>query len=651
MREEYYNTLYNNMLSLIEKLNYHTKLYEEGKYKPGVSISDAEWDEMYFTLQNIEKELNVYLPNSPTQSVQYHVVNELRKVKHNHPMLSLDKTKDWNTFIHYFMNKDVVGMLKLDGLTCSLHYVDGVLIGAETRGNGEEGEDIFHNALVVKNIPNRINYTDELIIDGEIICTIKNFEEFKQDYANPRNFAAGSIRLLDAKECAARNLKFVAWNVVKGPCDTVIENFAKIFNLGFTVVPWVSSWDWDSKDFLLEKATELGYPIDGLVGRFNNIEYGESLGSTGHHSKAAYAFKFCDEIYETELLDIEWTMGRTGVLTPVAIVNPIEMDGCEVTRASLHNISIMHDTLGLPYVGQKVEIFKANEIIPQIKRGDAPIVGKKLDYIEIPTICPICGGQLMRSRETDTEVLKCTNSECIGQLINRLDHFAGKKGLDIKGLSKATLEKLIEWGWVSQPADLYSLQCHRTDWINKPGFGQKSVDNILEAIEASRCPKLDSFISALGIPMIGRTISKSLINHIESYEDFREKAKTHWDFTTIEGIAWEKASAIWNFNFDEADAVNECMITYNIASTPNYSMSLEGETICITGRLIKFKNRNDLITEIESRGGKVTSAVSKNTTYLINNDINSTSTKNITATRLGIPIITEEEFFNLYLTN
>ena len=641
------------MNNLIDMLNYNTQLYDEGK----PVISDKEWDEMYFRLQYLEASFGIYLPGSPTQKVNYTLVNELKKVKHNHPMLSLDKTKDWHEFLHYFSSqdpsKDVVGMLKMDGLTCSLKYSNGMLVAAETRGNGEIGEDILHNAQVIKNIPKRIDYKYDLILDGEIICTYQDFEEFSKDYANPRNFAAGSIRLLDNKECEKRKLQFIAWNVVQGPYKKVIDNFNTIKKLGFTVVPWTSSFDWDAKDFLIEQAKELGYPIDGLVGRFNDMLYGESLGSTDHHSKAAYAFKFYDEEYGTWLRDIEWTMGRTGTLTPVAIFHTVDTGDSLIERASLHNISVMKETLGTPYQGQSIVVCKMNEIIPQVLSGGIPECKADIEGLEfkIPTECPVCGAPLIISCEADSEILKCINPECEGQLLNRLDHFCGKKGLDIKGLSKATLTKLINWGWVNEPADLYKLNNHAKEWKKKAGFGERSVENILNAIEASRSPKLASFICALGIPHVGKTLSKELVKYFNSYDEFKEAAINQWDFTQIDGIAIEKASAIWSFNFTEADNVDEFILSYENDKITTTIPSLAGMSICITGRLTKFANRNALQEEIEKRGGKVVSGVSNNTTLLINNDINSNSSKNNTAKQLGINIITEEEFFNTYLDN
>lgn len=634
---------------LIEQLNYHTKLYDEGH----PIISDKEWDNMYFELYRLEQEYNIYLPTSPTQKVSYQVVSALSKTQHNHPMLSLAKTKDWNEFIQYFGDKSVVGMIKVDGLTCSLRYLNGRLVSAETRGNGIEGEDILHNALVIPSIPKRIDYEDELIIDGEIICSTKDFEEFKEEFANPRNFAAGSIRLLDSKECSKRKLKFIAWHVVSHNWETVVTSLTNLQRFGFSVVPWTSSFDGDAKEFLIDAAKAENIPIDGLVGRFNDIAYGESLGATGHHSKAAFAFKFYDETYSTYLLDIEYTMGRTGVLTPIAIFNPIDIEGSVCERASLHNLSVMKELLGTPYEGQTLEIFKANMIIPQVASASIPESKADIEGItfEIPKVCPICGGSLTIICEIDSEALYCGNPQCEGKLINKLDHFCGKKGLDIKGLSKATLERLVNWGWVNQPADLFTLKQYETEWMNKQGFGVKSVTNILEAIENSRKPKLEQFISALGIPMIGLTISKELVKHIEDYEDFRDKAKNKWDFSVIDGIAYEKLSSIWKFNFAEADAVNEHMLGYIKEDISNSDQVLKDQIVCVTGRLTVFKNRAALQQEIEKRGGKVTSAVSRNTNWLINNDIESKSAKNLEAKKLNIPIVSEKEFFNLFLDN
>jgi DNA ligase (NAD+) len=363
------------------------------------------------------------------------------------------------------------------------------------------------------------------------------------------------------------------------------------------------------------------------------------------------AFKFADEEYETYLNDIEWTMGRTGVLTPVAIFEPVDTGDSVIERASLHNVSIMKDLLWRPYKGQSLMVCKMNDIIPQVVSAGREISPADFEGLEftIPIECPICGGRLEVVCEVDTEVLICTNDACEGKLVNRLDHFCGKKGLDIKGLSKATLGKLVDWGWIKEPADLYNLNKRLQVWANIPGFGIKSVNNILNAIDNSKNPKLESFICALGIPHVGKTLSAQLAKEFKNYEEFREAVTEKWDFTQLDGVAYEKASAIWNFDFTEADHVAEHMLGYEVTGGPSSNI-LEGESICITGRLTQHKNRDELVKRITDRGGKVVSGVSKNTTWLINNDVNSTSSKNVTAQRLGIPIITEEEFINQFLS-
>ena len=642
-----------SMQDLVDTLNYYTKLYDEGR----PAITDAQWDEMYFQLVEMERSDGIYLPNSPTQKIDYQVVNELKKVKHNHLMLSLAKTKsidEMNTFIG---NKEFIIMLKMDGLTCSLCYKNGRLVRAETRGNGIEGEDILHNALVVKNIPKRLPENIDLTVDGEIICTFENFKEFENEYANPRNFAAGSIRLLSAKESATRNLKFVAWDMINGfeaTCDTLNKKLGHLLSLGFEIVPF-SIMEKNFNETIIENFKKIaktnGYPIDGLVVKYNKISEYEACGRTDHHFKGGMAFKFKDEEYETWLNNIEWTMGRTGILTPVAIFNPVDTGDSIIERASLHNISIMKQILGTPYKGQTITVCKMNDIIPQVISGGCEISKADTEGLEftIPTECPICGGKLEVVCEVDTEVLICTNEMCEGKLVNRLDHFCGKKGLDIKGLSKATLGKLVDWGWVDGFASLYCLHQYRDEWINKPGFGTKSVDNILTAIENSRKPKLESFICALGIPHVGKTLSHELTKYFYDYKSFKMAAKDKWDFTEIDKVAYEKASAIWNFDFTEADLVDAFMFGYTV-DEPAAADNLSGESICITGKLTHFKNRDEFTKAVQDRGGKVVSSISKNTNWLVTNTPDSGTSKNVTAQKLGIPIITEEEFINLYLS-
>lgn len=631
---------------LTNYLNQRTEEYDKGV----PTISDREWDNLYFKLKALEEKTGIVMCDSPTQVVHYTAVNALQKVNHNHNMLSLAKTKDWNEFLAYFGNRDVIGMVKLDGLTCSLEYLNGKLIGAETRGNGTVGENILHNAQVIPSIPKKIPYYDHLIVDGEVICTAFDFKEFSNDYANARNFASGSIRLLDSRECEKRKLTFLVWNVVTGfeTENNFMTKLVEVEKLGFKVVPWTSSFDWDAKEFLINKAKELGYPIDGLVGRFGDIAYGLSLGETDHHSKAAFAFKFYDETYPSTLQSIEWTMGRTGILTPVAVFDAIDIEGSTVERASLHNYSVMRQTMNRPFVGQKVQIFKANMIIPQIYEAEQVDSSEEKNWILPPTVCPICG-QSVTVKESDSGVenIVCLNPDCEGKLINKLDHFCGKKGLDIKGLSKATLEKLIDWGWVTNLSDIFILAQYRNEWVKKAGFGDKSVDNILNAVEGAKSPSLDKFISSLGIPLIGKTVSKELVKKIKTYEEFREKAVSHFDFSSYEGFADSKTSAIWNYDFAEADKIY-AYLNIPVAEDTQKSSSLQGITVVITGKLLQYKNRAELQSAIEQAGGKVVSSVSKNTNYLINNDSTSTSAKNLSAQKLGIPILTEQEFIEKF---
>ena len=636
--------------ALIDKLNYHTKLYDEGRPE----ISDTEWDNMYFQLAYLEKATGIYFPDSPTQKVIYQVVNDLKKVKHNHPMLSLNKTKSVDEMKAFIGNKECITMLKMDGLTCSLGYKNGRLISAETRGNGIEGEDILHNIMCVRNIPHRVNNKEDMVIDGEIICTYKNFEPFKDEYANPRNFASGSIRLLDSEESSKRNLSFIAWDVVDYPYFTSLsDKLSYLSAIGFDVVPF-SNMKFDESaiaEFKTE-AENLGYPIDGLVVKYNNCAEYEACGRTDHHFKGGMAFKFADEEYETHLLDIEWTMGRTGVLTPVAIFEPVDTGDSIIERASLHNVSIMKDLLWRPYKGQSLMVCKMNDIIPQVVSAGREISPADFEGLEltIPTICPICGSPLEIVCEVESEMLMCTNDACMGQSINRIEHFCSKKGLDIKGLSKATLTKLWDCGWVHEPADLYKLHNFTKEWKTKPGFGAKSVDNIMMAIESSRTPMLENFICALGIPHVGTTLSRELVKYFKTYEEFRDAAKAKWDFTQIDKVGYEKASAIWNFDFAEADRVAAYMLGYSNSEPETAEETMAATTVCITGKLLHHKNRDELVKRIMDRGGKVTGSVSKNTNILINNDITSTSSKNVSAQRLGIPIMTEEEFVNLYLS-
>ena len=632
---------------LVKELNRTTKLYDEGY----PIITDKEWDDMYFELVKLESETGYVLPVSPTQTVNYQVVNELKTVKHNHLMLSLPKTKNPKEIEEFVKGQDWVGMFKMDGLTLSLTYNNGNLIKAETRGDGVEGEDVLHNALVIRSIPKTIPVDEEVIVDGEIICTIPTFKKYFQDkYKNPRNFAAGSIRQLSSEATAARKLTFIAWDMVKGceDIDFLPWRLEKLDDWGFTVVPATASAQTIEEAIEdLDKDTfkEL-LPIDGYVFKFASKKYGDSLGKTDHHFNNAIAYKFYDEEKETKLIDIEWTMGRTGKLTPVAVFEPIELEGTTVTRANLHNVSVMHETLGrYPEYKQEIFVIKANQIIPQITKAKYKndSIHDHIIQSSVCEVCPICGEPTEIIKENDSEILFCSNPNCEGKLVNHLDHFCGKKGLDIKGLSKMTLTKLIDWGWVERLEDIFLLKYHQKDWMSKDGFGEKSVNNILNAIDEGRNTTLDKFICSLGIPLIGRTASKAIMKNVNDYEDFRELVNSKFDFAEWEGFGDEMSAALLNFDYKAADFIYDHYIKIEKVEEEQTD-SLDGITFVVTGKLNSFKNRNELKEKIENAGGRVTGSITKKTDYLINNDAQSTTQKNQKAKELNIPIITEEEF-------
>ena len=658
------DSIYDKIHNLVAELNNATEQYELGN----PIITDEEWDNKYFELKQLEKETGLILGNSPTQSITCSMVDALSKVEHNHKMLSLEKTKSSKDVLDFVGNKPFLAMCKMDGLTCSLTYQNGELVSAETRGNGLIGEDILHNAKVLPSIPHKIPYTDELIIDGEIICTYNDFEEFSNQYKNPRNFAAGSIRLLDAKECLTRKLTFVVWDVISsiyfedGIEYRVDQKLEMLRPFGFTIVPYTTlvgsimtqSIIEDVIKNIQEEAKIYSYPIDGAVFKFADCAYGRSLGETTHHFKNALAFKFYDDTYPTRLLDIEWTMGRTGVLTPVAIFEPVDIDGSTVERASLHNISIMSEIFAPfgPHKYQEIEVFKANMIIPQIASAKKDGLYEE-NEICIPDKCPICGGMTKQWAVNDSIVLICTDSNCEGKLINRLDHFCGKKGLDMKGISKATLEKLIDWGWVDKCSDIFDLVIHKEEWVKKPGFGVKSVEKVFNAISAGSHCELHQFIAALGIPLIGSTASKELVKHFKTWEDFVAAVDSKYPFYQLSGFGGEMHRSLIDFDYSEAKYIADHFIQFNspeakVEEIAESAVDLTGKTFVITGKLTHFKNRDALKAKIEALGGKVTGSVSKNTDYLINNDVNSTSSKNQTAKSLGIAILSETDFIETF---
>ena len=640
---------------LIDTLNVHTKLYDEGT----PILSDKDWDDLYFALQNMEKESGIYFPDSPTQKISFEVVNELHKVKHSHLMLSLDKTKSVDEIKSFIGDKKFICMGKMDGLTCALRYEDGYLISAETRGNGEIGEDVLHNAKVIKNIPKKINRKGIVEVDGELICTYRDFESFSGEFKNPRNFASGSIRLLDSQEVSKRKLTFVAWDWINNPYNTLGEALVELGRLGFITVPFEDGLElkYDDIDTVFKEVKrfceEESFPIDGLVIKYDDVNEFAAVGRTDHHFKGGMAFKFYDEETWSTVTGIEWSMGRTGCLTPVIEFEPIQINGTEVSRASAHNMSIllgMWEVGKTGCIGDKVAVIKSNEIIPQITVWQhEPTATEKIKY---PALCPICGGRTsLHTEDSGVQTVWCDNPDCEGKLLNRIEHYGSmKKGLEIKGLSKATIEKLMDKNWLNSISDLYTLKEHKKEWSNLPGFGEKSVTNILSSIDNSRNCYLWQFISALGIPLIGVTASKALSVEFGSWATFRKSIEENFNISTLPNFGLEMEKSLKNFNYTEADYIAQNFINFIEETNKEQPQTLEGITVCITGKLTEFKNRALFQEAIELAGGKVTSSVSSKTNYLITNDTTSGSSKNVAAAKLGVEIISEKDFISKFLT-
>ena len=638
-----------------EQLNH----YRDSYYNNSESlISDKQYDDLFDELQSLEEETGIIMSNSPTNTVGYEVKSKLEKVKHSHPMLSLDKTKSTDDLVKFSDGKDCIISLKLDGLTVLNTYDNGVLCQSETRGNGEEGEIITHNAKVFDNLPLNIPFDRKFEIEGEAIITQSDFEKINTngEYKNCRNLASGSVRQLDSNITKNRHVRFITWKIPFG-VTTYSKGFEIAAQYGFEVVPYVK---YNSKYDDIEKAIEVlkniakekSLPIDGLVITYNNVEYGKSLGMTGHHPKHSLAYKFYDDIYPTELLDVEFTMGKTGVLTPTAVFKPVEIDGTVVERASLHNISIMKE-LGITHKGQTVNVYKANQVIPQIDSVEEDDIEITNDNMIIPVeTCPICGADTKIIQENDSKVLICTNDNCKGKLLGKLVHFCSKNAINIEGMSEATLQFLIDKGWVKSFQDIYKLDYYRQAWKEYDGFGDRSVDKLLDAIENSRKTTLDRFIYSLSIPQIGRSTSKDISkycnNSIDEFTFIMEN--TSLEFAAIEGIGVSATTSLddwWNINRDTFYELAEEFVFSNKKENNNVSVDLSGKTFVITGSLNHYKNRDELISVIESHGGKVSGSVSTKTSYLINNDKESNSSKNKKGRQLGIPIISEQDFMKM----
>jgi DNA ligase (NAD+) len=649
-------------MNKLEKIKYLIDILNEASehyYSDEPIMSDYDWDNMYEELKELEKETDVVYNNSPTHNVGYVVLNGLDKVKHNHPMLSLDKTKSVNDLKKFISEKDCFVSVKCDGLTCSLYYKNGMLVSAETRGNGIEGVSVLSNVFTIKNVPKKIPYKDELIIDGEVIIGWDTFNKINASlpvetkYRHPRNLVSGSLQLLSNRLAESRNMRFVAWRVIKGfKHKSVFDDLIEANNIGFEIVPMFKC-DKNNIEEVLERirnsADNRSIPYDGAVIATDDYSLAESMGRTDKFFRHSIAFKYEDSLYETVLKDIEWNTSKTGLINPIAVFDPIDLDGAVTTRATLHNITYIKDMmLG---IGDRIRVYRSNMVIPKVHDS----IDKSGNF-SIPDKCPICSQPTKIVKENDSEVLICTNPDCKGKLLGKMVHFCSKNAINIDGMSEATLELLINKGWISTFKDLYNLPNDVISyWKNHvSGFSSHSVNKLLKSIEASRETDLEHFIYALSIPMVGKTASKLIAKECEY--DFGEFIRSmimlnpkNNRFKSISGVGNSIITSLDSYFMDYGAMVFELSKEFNF-NKPEVSKStnlLSGKTFVITGSLNHYSNRDELKNVIESNGGKVSGSVSSKTSYLICNE-DSNSGKSKKAKDLNIPIITEEEFMKMF---
>lgn len=643
------------MQELIKILNEASKAY----YAEDREImSNFEYDRLYEELERLEKETGIVLSGSPTVSVGYESVEELPKERHESPMLSLGKTKSREELKDWLQGKEAILSWKLDGLTVVLTYRNGALFKAVTRGNGEIGEVITGNARTFKNIPLNIAFKGELVLRGEAVITYSDFEKINEEipeaeakYKNPRNLCSGSVRLLNNEITAKRNVRFYAFTLVSAEDadfhNSREEQFRFLEKQGFEVVERKMV----TPDTILSAISEFenkipayDVPSDGLVLTYEDIAYGKSLGRTAKFPRDAIAFKWADEIRETTLTEVEWSASRTGLINPVAIFMPVELEGTTVSRASVHNVSIVKELkLG---IGDRITVYKANMIIPQIAENLT-----QSGNLPIPATCPVCGGETKIQNMNDTETLYCTNPECAAKKIKSFTLFVSRDALNMEGLSEATLEKFISMGFIHEYADLFHLAEHRDAIVDMEGFGEKSYANLMDSIEKARNTTLPRLIYGLGIANIGLVNAKMLCRHFDYDLDALQSAKEE-ELSDIEGVGDVIAGAFVSYmnnpaNKDKIDhLLPELHLEKPESSTEN--QNLAGLSFVVTGTLNSFENRNALKEEIEKRGGKVTGSVTSKTECLINNDVTSSSSKNKKAKELNVPILSEEDFLQKY---
>ena len=643
------------MKELIDILNNASNAY----YNQTPIMSDYEWDNLYDELDLLEYVTEIVLSNSPTHNVGYSVADELKEVEHNHPMLSLDKTKSVDELIEFIKDKDCFLSVKADGLTTSLHYINGKLIGAETRGDGVRGTECLQNVLTMKNVPKEIPYKDELVIDGETIIGWDTFREINDNlpedkkYKHPRNLVSGSLQLLDSKEAASRNMRFVAWRVIKGfEHKTPSRDLCQAKEIGFEIIPFVKLskeyiWSKEELDNILDDIRTYAYedniPYDGAVMAVDDYKIADSMGRTDKFFRHSMAYKYEDELFETVLTDIEWNTSKTGLINPVAIFEPVDLNGAITTRATLHNITYIKDMmLG---IGDRIRVYRSNMVIPKVHDS----IDKSGNF-KIPNKCPICGQPTRIVKENDSEVLMCENPDCKGKLLGKLIHATSRNALDIENLSESTIEKFINLGWLNSIKDIYHLSDYENEMKSLEGFGKKSVEKLLSSIKKSRNTTLERFVYSLSIPLIGKSASKDISKLCEeNFDNLIDLMKSSPEMLlTIDGFGitmmnsiakWWYENSLWVYELSKEFFLKKSQSVSNETSN-----TLQGKTFVVTGSVNHYKNRDEMKANIVAHGGTVVGSVSSKTSYLINNDINSTSSKNQKAKSLNIPIISEDQF-------
>ena len=626
-------------------------------------MTDKQYDDLYDELSSLEKETGIIMVDSPTQKVQGEILEYLEKVQHRKPMLSANKTKDISEIRKFIGNKTCVMSWKEDGLTIVLRYKDGVLDRAITRGkDGLIGEDVTHTMRMCKNIPLKIPYCTDIEVRGECVIAWNDFnkinENLDESKSHPRNLAAGSVRQLNASVAKDRNIKYKAFELVQdylyeesktnvsllNQVMTISESFDYLKNCGFDVVEHDLVTK-DNVEEMIEKYNpeEYEFPVDGLIFEYNDYLYGKSLGVTSHHPLSMIALKWNDELYETTLRDIEWNTSKTGLVNPIAVFNETTIDGAGITRATLHNISYIENLqLG---IGDKIQIYKANKIIPKVHNNLT-----RSNTWKLPDKCPNCGGGVEIHNENGSKTLHCINPDCSAKLLGKLVHFCSKNAINIDNLSEQTLQKFIDLDWLTSFIDIYHLSEYKSEMYKLDGFGKKSVDKLLEAIENSRTTTLDRFIYSLSIPLIGRSASKTIAKYFNY--DFNEwyniGISQPFRYILLDDFGEAMQNSIHNFavNLEMVSDLSDEFIFVKENSS-NSGVDLSGKTFVITGSLQHYKNRDELVSVIESLGAKVSGSVSAKTSFLINNDTESNSSKNVKAKQLGIPINNEQDFINM----